>query len=118
MFYMLANVHHQITTGEVLPPPNRFWHYLPDLPFGIQNVVSSFQMELEHLISREVLQSAILSSVAETDVLSLHTFLKILSGNDSKYDSDDIGYHALPCMCYHIDGEVLPKEAPEPTPSD
>jgi hypothetical protein len=24
MFYMLANVHHQITTGEVLPPPDHF----------------------------------------------------------------------------------------------
>jgi hypothetical protein len=24
MFYMLANVHHQIATGEVLSPPNRF----------------------------------------------------------------------------------------------
>jgi hypothetical protein len=42
MFYMLANVHHQIATGEVLPPPDRFWHYLPDLPFGIQNVAASF----------------------------------------------------------------------------
>jgi hypothetical protein len=28
-------VHHQITTGEVLPPPDSFWHYLPDLPFEI-----------------------------------------------------------------------------------
>jgi hypothetical protein len=28
MFYMLANIHHQITTGEVLPPPDRFWNYL------------------------------------------------------------------------------------------
>ena len=53
MFYMLANIHHQITTGEVLPPPDRFWYYLPNLPFGIQNVAASFQMELEHLISRE-----------------------------------------------------------------
>ena len=24
MFYMLANVYYQITTGEVLPPPNCF----------------------------------------------------------------------------------------------
>jgi len=24
MFYMLANVHHQITTDEVLPPSDRF----------------------------------------------------------------------------------------------
>ena len=26
MFYMLANVHHQITIGKVLPPPDRFWY--------------------------------------------------------------------------------------------
>jgi hypothetical protein len=42
MFYMLVNVHHQIDTDEVLPPPNRFWYYLPDLPFGIQNATMSF----------------------------------------------------------------------------
>jgi hypothetical protein len=24
MFYMLANVHHQIATGKVLPPPECF----------------------------------------------------------------------------------------------
>ena len=53
MFYMLANVHHQITTGDVLSPPNRFWYYLPNLPFEIQNVAVSFQLELEYLISRE-----------------------------------------------------------------
>ena len=35
MFYMLANVHPQITTGEVLLLPDCFWIYLPDLPFGI-----------------------------------------------------------------------------------
>jgi hypothetical protein len=35
MFYMLANVLHQITNGEVLPPPNHFWYYFPDLPFRI-----------------------------------------------------------------------------------
>ena len=42
MFYMLSNVHHQIATGEMLPPPDNFWYYLLDLPFGIQNVVTSF----------------------------------------------------------------------------
>ena len=42
MFYMLANVHYQIATGEVLPSPEQFWYYLLDLPFGIQNVVASF----------------------------------------------------------------------------
>jgi hypothetical protein len=35
MFYMLANVHHQITASEVLPSSDRFWYYLPDLPFRI-----------------------------------------------------------------------------------
>jgi hypothetical protein len=75
-------------------------------------------MELEHLISRKVLQSAILSSMVGTDILSLRTFLKVLLGNDSEYDSNDIGYHAPPCMCYHIDGKVLPEEVLELTPSD
>ena len=42
MFYMLANVHHQIATSEVLPLPDHFWYYLLDMPFGIQNVVASF----------------------------------------------------------------------------
>jgi hypothetical protein len=28
MFYMLANIHHQIATDEVLPPLDRFWYYL------------------------------------------------------------------------------------------
>jgi hypothetical protein len=43
MFYMLANIHHQIATSEVLPPPDRFyWYYLLDLPFGIQNAAASF----------------------------------------------------------------------------
>ena len=54
MFYMLTNVHHQITTSEVLSPPDCFWYYLLALPFGIQDAAASFQMELEHLISREV----------------------------------------------------------------
>jgi hypothetical protein len=42
MFYMLANIHYQIATSEVLTPPEHFWHYLLDLPFGIQNVAASF----------------------------------------------------------------------------
>jgi hypothetical protein len=72
-------------------------------------------MELEHLISHEAPRSAILSSMAGTDVLLLHTFLEILSGNDSEYDSDDINYNDPPHMCYHISGEVLPKVAPRLT---
>jgi hypothetical protein len=42
MFYMLANVHHQIATGEVLPLPDHFWYYLSDMPFGVQNAAASF----------------------------------------------------------------------------
>jgi hypothetical protein len=37
MFYMLANIHHQIVAEEELPPPHRFWYVLPNLPYGIQN---------------------------------------------------------------------------------
>ena len=42
----------------------------------------------------------------------MRTFLEILSGNDSEYDSDDIDYDAPPHMSYHVDDEVLDKEAP------
>jgi hypothetical protein len=81
-------------------------------------VVASFQIELEHLISREAPRSPILSGTAGTDVLLLHTFLEILLGNDSEYDSDDIDYNAPPHTCYYINGEVLPKETPELMPLD
>ena len=118
MFYMLANVHHQIATGEVLPPPDRFWYYLLVLPFGIQHTAASFQLELEHLVSRKVPRSAILSGMAGTNVPTLCTFLEILSGSDLKYNSDDVDCSAPPCMCYHIDGEVLADEAPELTTLD
>jgi hypothetical protein len=53
--------------------------------------------------------------MAGTDVPSLRTFLEILSGNGLEYDID---YNTPPCMCYHIDGEVLPDEAPRLTPPD
>jgi hypothetical protein len=49
---------------------------------------------------------------------SLCTFLEILSGNDPEYNSNDINYYAPPCMCYHINSEVPPKEAPKLTPPD
>ena len=75
-------------------------------------------MELEHLISREAPQSAILSDAAGTDVPSPHAFLEFLSRSDSGYDSDSIDYGAPPHMCYNIDGEVLPVEAPGLMPSD
>lgn len=80
MFYMLANVHIQITAREVLSPPHRFWYFLSDLLYVIQNAAASFQLELEHLISREAPHGAILSGVAGTNVPSLHNFLRILLG--------------------------------------
>jgi hypothetical protein len=58
MFYMLANVHYQIATAEVLSPPDRLRYYLPDLPYGIQNAAASFQLELEHLIRHRVAPSS------------------------------------------------------------
>ena len=81
-------------------------------------MAASFQMELEHLISHEAPRSTILSSVIGTDVPSLRTFLKILSGNDLEYDFDDIDCYALPRMCYHIDGEDPIEEVPVLTPPD
>jgi hypothetical protein len=75
-------------------------------------------MELEHLISHEAPQSAILSGAIGTNVPSLHAFLEILSRNDSKYNFDDINHHAPPCMCYRINDEVLPEEAPKLTSPD
>jgi hypothetical protein len=74
--------------------------------------------QLEHLISHEAPRSAILSDAAGTDVPLLRTFLDILSGNRSKYDSDDIDYCSPPHMCYHMNGEVLAEEAPRLTPLD
>ena len=50
IFYMLANVHYQIITGEVVSPPDRLWYYLHDLVYGIQNAATSFQLKLEHLV--------------------------------------------------------------------
>jgi hypothetical protein len=35
MLYMLANVHYQIATGEVLPPPDCFLYYLSDLLYEL-----------------------------------------------------------------------------------
>ena len=96
MFYMLANVHHQIATGEVLPSPDRFWHYLPDLPFGTQNAAASFQLELGYLISHEAPWSIILSDAVGTNILSLYAFLKVLSRNGPDYDSDDVPVLMLP----------------------
>ena len=75
-------------------------------------------MELEHVNSREAPQSAILSGIAGVDVPSLCTFLKILLGDGPEYDSDDIDCYAPLRMCYHIDSEVLAKEAPELMPLD
>jgi hypothetical protein len=118
MFYMLANIYHQITTSEVLPPLDHFWYYLLNIPFGIHNATVSFQLELEHLVNREVPQSAILFGTVRVDVLSLCTFLEILSRNGLEYNSNDTDCYALPCMCYHIDGKVPIEEALELMPSD
>lgn len=35
IFYMMVNVHYQISAGEVLWPPDHFWYFLLDLPYGI-----------------------------------------------------------------------------------
>jgi hypothetical protein len=56
------------------------------------------------------------ASAVGADFPSLRTFLKILSGNDSEYNSDNIDYNTPPHICYHINGEVLPKEALRLTP--
>ena len=77
--------------------------------------MASFQLKLEHPVSHDVPRGVILSSAIEVDVPSLCTFLKILSRNGPEYCSDDIDHYTPPCMCYHIDGEVPPKEAPELT---
>jgi hypothetical protein len=58
-------------------------------------------------------RSTILSGAAGADVPSLGTILKILLGNGLVYNSDDIDYYTPPCMCYYIDGEVLPGEVLE-----
>jgi hypothetical protein len=41
----------------------------------------------------------------------LRAFLEVLSRNDPEYDSDNIDYDALPCMCYQVNGDDLAKEA-------
>ena len=75
--------------------------------------MTAFQLELEHLVSREAPRSTILSSAVEADVPSLCTFLEILLGNDPEYGFDDIDCYALPNMCYHIDGKDRAEEALE-----
>jgi hypothetical protein len=49
MFYMLDSVHHRVTTGETLLPPNLFWYNRPDLHFGVRSVAESFQAEPNRL---------------------------------------------------------------------
>jgi hypothetical protein len=73
-------------TGKVLSPPERFLYYLLDLPFEIQNAVTSFQLELEHLVSRETPRSAI---------PSLRTFLE-LSGIDQSITLTTLT--TMPCL--------------------
>jgi hypothetical protein len=54
----------------------------------------------------------------EAGVPSLRAFLEILLGNGPEYDSDDINCYTPSCMCYHINGEDPPEEAPELTSQD
>jgi hypothetical protein len=82
MFYMLANIHHWTTTGEVLPLSDRFWYYLLDLPFGIWSTAVSFQMELERLVVREAPWSHILSGAAGADAPLMCAFFRTLQGSN------------------------------------
>ena len=77
----------------------------------------SFQLELEHLVSREAPHGTILFGATGADVPSLRTFLEILSGNGLEYGSNDIDCYAPPRLCYHIKSEVL-TEASGLTPLD
>jgi hypothetical protein len=69
-------------------------------------------LELEHLVSHEAPQNAILSCAIGTDIPSLRAFLEVLLGDGPEYDSDDIDCYALPHMCFHID------DAPKLMPPD
>jgi hypothetical protein len=89
MFYMLASVHQWTTIGEVLLPLDCFWYCLPDLPFEIQNMVVSFQMDLEHLIIREALLSPILSGIVAADAPLLCAFFMTLQWSDPGHHSED-----------------------------
>ena len=81
-------------------------------------MAASFQLDLEHLISRKAPRSIILSVAAGTDIPSFRAFLEVLLGNGREYDSDDIDYDDLSCMCYHVDGDDLAEQAPGLTPPD
>jgi hypothetical protein len=116
MFYMLVNIHHHIAAGDMLLPPDRFWHYLLDLPSRIWNAATSFQMELEHLIGREAPQSPILSGAAGTNVPSLRAFLESLLGEGPEYNSDSIYSDASSRMSYHISNDDQSEEATGLTP--
>jgi hypothetical protein len=61
--------------------------------------------------------STILFGIVGTDIPPLRAFLEVLSVNNPEYDSDAIGYNGPPRVCYHIDGEVQPEEAPRLMPS-
>lgn len=118
MFYMLASVHYQIATGEVLSPPDCFWYFLLDLPYGTPNVSSLFQLKLEHLVSREALHDVILSGASGTDVPSLRNFLEILSGLRPEYDSNDTGYFRPSRECFFIADGACIDTSPNLTPLD
>ena len=96
MFNMLANVYHQVTEGEALPPHNHFWYKLPDLPSSVRRVAESFEMELEHLVIHEAPWSPIRSGTAGADAPSLCAFFMTLQGSNPKYGSHDAWYDAMP----------------------
>jgi hypothetical protein len=56
-------------------------------------------------VSREEPRGVVLSSTVGTDVSSLCTFLKILSGVGPEYDSDEANCYSPGRKCFHIDGD-------------
>jgi hypothetical protein len=60
-----------------------------------------------------VWRGTILSGIAGIDISSLCTFLKILSGNGPKYDSNGVYYYSSSRECFHIDGDNLANDASE-----
>jgi len=116
--YMLANVHYQIVTGEVVSPPDRFWYYLRDLLYGIQNAAETFQLKLEHLVGREAPRGVILSGAVGTDVPSLRNFLEVLSRYGLEYDSDNVDYFSPSRECFFINDRAAAVDAPDLTPPD
>jgi hypothetical protein len=77
-----------------------------------------FYLILEHLVSREAPRGVILSGTAGTDVSSLCTFLKILSGVGPEYDSDEANGYSPGRKCFHIYGDQVINNNVKVTPPD